>query len=127
MLSRRRPNKHQIYLPFDDWAFYGISLNGAPASITKFASLASVGPGAGSTINGWQPLTVNIVETGDYTFNFGIVNALDSALNSDLFIDGADVSATPISPPFSPVPEPSNVILLGLMIGGGVCLRTRRH
>jgi L-aminopeptidase/D-esterase-like protein len=117
----------QDYLPFDDWAFYGISLNGAPAAVSKFASLGSVGPGNGSTINVWEPLTVSITQTGDYTFFFGIVNVQDTALNSDLFIDGADVGSTPISPPVSPIPEPGNVVLLGLLMGGGACLRSRRR
>ena len=99
------------YVPYDDWAFYGISLNGAAADITKFASLATVGPGGGTTVNGWESLTVNITATGNYTFYFGIVNALDTALDSDLWIDG--FSGTGSLDP-NAIPEPAPLALMGL-------------
>lgn len=103
----------QDYVPYDDWAFYGISLDGGPASITKFASLASVGPGSGSTINGWEELTVNITQAGNYTFYFGILNAVDTALNSDLWIDGVSGTGS-----VSTVPEPASLGLLCLGLAG---------
>lgn len=105
----------QDYVPYDDWAFYGISLNGAPATLTKFASLATVGPETGSTVNGWETLTVTIVDPGTYTFYFGVVNALDTSLDSDLWIDGAYVGdAPPVPPDGATVPEPAVAGLVGL-------------
>ncbi len=104
----------QDYVPFDDWAFYGVSLDGGPASITKFASLATVGPSGGSTINGWTDLTYNITQSGNYTFYFGIVNALDTALDSDLWIDNVSGTGTLKSD----VPEPGSLALVGLGLAG---------
>ncbi|GAB3023571.1 PEP-CTERM sorting domain-containing protein [Bowmanella dokdonensis] len=101
----------QDYLPYDDWAFYGIRLGNGATELFKFASLGTVGPGNGSTINGWEALTVNIDVTGDYTFYFGIVNALDTSLDSRLFIDGITGTGT-LDP--NPVPAPATIALLGL-------------
>lgn len=113
----------QDYVPYDDWAFYGISLNGGPASVTKFASLATVGAGTGSTINGWETLTVNITQSGNYTFYFGIVNALDTSLNSDLWIDGI----TGTGSLDNSVPEPGTLALLGLGLLGAAASRRKTN
>lgn len=114
------------YLPYDDWAFYGIALNGGPATVTKFASLGLVGPDPGTTINGWETLTVNITQSGTYTFYFGVVNALDEGLDSDLWIDGAYAGDTPPEPT-GEIPEPSTVVLMlsGLAAVAGMKYRQR--
>ena len=107
------------YVPFDDWAFYAISYNGNPAVVTKFASLATVGPGSGTTIAGWQTLNVNIGTSGNYTFYFGVVNALDQILDSYLFVDGV-TSAAPGVPDSG-----STVALLGLVLVGFAAIRRK--
>jgi hypothetical protein len=109
------------YLPYDDYAFYGISFEGGPAQVTKFASLGSVGPGTGSTINGWETLNVLFPNTGDYTMYFGVLNVQDMGLDSELWIDGVG------EPVVSGVPEPGNVMGLGLLISAGALLRSRRR
>jgi hypothetical protein len=115
------------YLPYDDWAFYGIQFESNATEVTKFASLGSVGPESGSTINGWTTLTVTITQTGNYTFYFGVVNALDDGLSSDLWIDGAYAGDTPPAPvdEGDEVPEPATFALL-LPLLAGVVYRSRR-
>lgn len=112
------------YLPFDDWAFYGIKFNNGPTLITKFASLGEVGPGSGSTINGWESLGVDITQSGDYTFYFGVMNVNDQMLDSELWLDGASVGGNPES--ISAIPEPGSALALGLLVGSGAFLRQRR-
>lgn len=90
------------YLPYDDWAFYGIAFEGGPAELTMFASLGSVGPDDGATINGWETLTVNITQSGTYTFYFGVANAFDEEGESDLRLDGSYSGDSP--------PEPNGAI-----------------
>lgn len=110
----------QDYLPYDDWAFYGISKNGGPAAITKFASLGSVGPGAGTTINGWTTLNVTVADAGTYTFYFGTVNAIDQSLDSDLWIDGVGVAG-------AAVPEPASLAIWSLASIGCAVAGFRRR
>lgn len=113
----------QDYVPYDDWAFYAISFNGGPATVTKFASLATVGPGGDTTINGWETLNIDITASGNYTFFFGIVNALDTGLDSRLWIDGAVAQQGGTSG----VPDAtSTLMLLGLGLTGLAALRKRR-
>ncbi len=111
----------QDYLPYDDFAFYGLSFEGAPASVTKFASLESVGPDNGSTINGWEDLNLTFSQTGSYTAYFGVLNVQDSGLPSDLWIDGVG------EPALSAIPEPGSMLALGLLISGGAFMRSRRR
>lgn len=114
----------QDYVPYDDWAFYGISFNGGPATLTKFASLATIGPIQGvpannTTLAGWNTLNVNITQTGNYTFYFGVVNALDTALDSRLWVDGVTATAPG-------VPDSGSTLgLLGLVMAGFVAFRRK--
>ncbi len=115
----------QDYVPYDDWAFYGISFNGGPAVVTKFASLATVGPGSGTTINGWQNLFVNTTVDGNYTFFFGVVNGADTLLDSRLWIDGVTSTAPTGGTGLSVPDEGSSVALLGLALLGFVAVRRK--
>jgi hypothetical protein len=112
----------QDYLPYDDWAFYGISFNNGPAVLTKFVSLGEIGPILGSpanntTLAGWNNLFVDIPQDGDYTFYFGAVNALDTSLNSQLWIDGV-TSRAPVGGGESVPDGGTTLALLGLSLAG---------
>ena len=98
------------YLPYDDWAFYGVQFENQATQLFKFASLGVTGPSSGASINGWESLTVNIAQTGAYKFYFGVVNTGDTALDSTLFIDGISGTGT-LS---TDVPEPSSIAILSL-------------
>mgnify|MGYP000035329840 CR=1 FL=1 len=105
------------YLPFDDWAFYGIQYENQATELFKFASLGSVGPDAGATINGWEALTVNITQTGNYTFYFGIVNVNDTNYDSTLFIDGLTGTGS-LSSDIQAVSEPTSLVVwAGALVG----------
>jgi len=110
--------------PYDDWAFFGISFNGGPASITKFASVETVGPGDGTTVGGWQNLSVNTAVDGSYTFFIGVVNGEDEGFDSRLWIDGVTLTAPPGGG--ESVPDAgSSVALLGLALLGFVAVRRK--
>lgn len=114
------------YLPYDDWAFYGVQYESNATTLTRFASLASVGPDSGLTVNGWTTLTVTIPETGNYTFYFGVVNAIDTGLDSELWIDGAYAGSSPPAPvEGSDIPEPATFALL-LPALAAIVIRNRR-
>lgn len=109
------------YLPYDDWAFYGVQFENEATQLFKFASLGVTGPGDGATINGWESLTVNINQTGEYKFYFGIVNVDDMELDSTLFIDGITGTGT-LS---TSVPEPSSLAILSLGLLGLIRFRKK--
>jgi hypothetical protein len=113
------------YLPYDDWAFYGVQYESDATELTRFASLASVGPDEGLTVNGWTTLTVTIPETGNYTFYFGVVNATDTSMDSELWIDGAYAGSSPPAPVESEVPEPATLALL-IPVLAAIVIRSRR-
>jgi len=100
------------YLPYDDWAFYGVQFENGVTELFKFASLGVTGPDQDANINGWESVTVDIGQTGNYTFYFGIVNTQDIQLDSTLFIDGitgtGDLSTS--------VPEPSTLAIFSLAL-----------
>lgn len=108
----------QDYLPYDDFAFVTILTPGA-SGVTKFASLATVGPNSGSTLAPWTPFTYTFQTTGVHWFGFGIVNVQDTALDSDLFIDAIEGDVESVLLTEMPenisaeAPEPGSIALLG--------------
>jgi hypothetical protein len=113
------------FLIYDDWSFFGVSFDGGPASVSRLASVREVGPlqdvnSENTTVNGWKSFDFEIAESGDYTFYFGVVNAFDSLAPSELWIDAPPAS-------ISTIPEPGSVLGLGLLLGSGLLVRSRRR
>lgn len=79
------------YVPFDDFAFTSLS-----SSADLLASVATVGNFQNS---GLKNYSWTIASDGTYTLGFGVLNALDTGLNSSLTVDNVTSSATAVPTP----------------------------
>lgn len=100
----------QDYLPYDDWAFFGIAYNGGPASLTRLSSVGELGPLEDTNVSGWQTITASLPAAGNYTFFFGVMNNEDDSLSSELWLDGGYAGPDDSG---APIPEPSAFALAG--------------
>ncbi len=118
------------YAEFNEWSFFGVSFNDGPSAVSRLASVIEVGPvedkhSANTTVNGWKTFEYEIAAAGNYTFHFGVVNANDRVASSELWVDAPEssISGTGIST----IPEPGSVLGLGLLLGSGRFVRSRRR
>jgi len=98
------------YLPFDDWAYFAVAFEGNPAVLSNLATVAPFGRSESDTDieeTGWQTFSVNITQSGSYTFSFGVVNGEDNSLNSELWVDAVSLGD-------AAVPEPGVMVMVGL-------------
>jgi hypothetical protein len=93
------------YMPFNDFSVVSIDGN-----LTLLSNVASTG-NFGST--GWKTSTFSL-SAGTHTIGFGIVNALDGSVDSNLQIAGVQA-----------VPEPMSMVALAT--GAAALLRRRRN
>jgi hypothetical protein len=100
------------YSSWNDWSFYGISRNGGPATLTRLSSVRELGPLDDGTISGWQSVSFRLDQSGSYTLSFGVVNALDEAFNSYLWVDDVQLTA---------VPEPTTMALVAVGLTASFC------
>lgn len=95
------------YLPYNDFSIFAVedSLGNVIENIT-LADVASVG-NYGQT--GWNTYSYTFTASGSGSIGFGVYNLLDSALDSELYVDNITSSV---------VPEPATIALFGLGLAG---------
>jgi PEP-CTERM motif len=102
--------KTEDYLPYNDFSFYSIS-----SEANKLADVFQVGDFGQAA----SQTSYTFQTEGSYTLGFGVVNAIDQGVNSNLNVDNLKISSTS-------VPEPGSI--LGVLAVGafGVTWVTKR-
>ncbi len=104
------------YLPFNDFSVLSVvdASNVVIANIT-LSDVASVG---NYNATGWNTYEYTFASAGSGYIGFGVYNALDQGLDSQLYIDNVSGGA--------PVPEPSTILLMGAGLLGLVGYSRKR-
>jgi hypothetical protein len=87
--------KANDYAPFNDFSFFSVS--SLVSKLSDVLEVADYGQKSAQSSYTFQT-------AGTYTIGFGVFNAIDSGLNSNLSVDNVKISST------ASVPEPSSMI-----------------
>ncbi|MBD2384784.1 PEP-CTERM sorting domain-containing protein [Cylindrospermum sp. FACHB-282] len=103
------------YLPYNDFSFYSIA-----SSAYQLADVAQVGNYGQTT----SQTSYTFQQGGTYTIGFGVFNARDYSVSSNLIIGDVNSAGNPDYPP--EVPEPLTMLGSLTAAGFGVILRRKR-
>lgn len=92
------------YLPYNDYSVFQIK--DSSSNLVADVKLADVAQVGNYNASGWNTYSFTFANSGIGSIGFGVYNALDNGLSSQLYVDNVKSTA-------SNVPEPSSLALLG--------------
>jgi len=102
------------YIPYNDFSLLMIIVGGLPIDAVTLSNVLTVGD---YTATGWNTYSYTFAAAGSGSIGFGVYNALDSGLDSQLYIDNVGGS-NGNGNGTNPVPEPSTILLMGVGLIG---------
>ena len=102
------------YMPFNDYSILSIIAGGSTIDVVTLSNVATIG---NYNATGWNTYEYTFASAGSGFISFGVYNALDQGLDSQLYIDNVGGS-NGNGNGTNPVPEPSTILLMGIGLIG---------